>query len=313
MEQRSHSSAAVGFQPGIVRVTVLGTGLMGAPMAANLCGSGFDVCVWNRSRAKAEALAQHGARVAETPSGAVQGAHVVILMLQDAQAVEAVLFEAGVANELDRDALVIDMSSIPPAVARDHGRRLGQMGIAYLDAPVSGGTRGAAEATLAIMVGGASADLERARPVFEALGRPTLVGPVGSGQLSKCVNQVIVGVTIGAVAEGILLAAAGGADPAAVREAIRGGFAESRILHEHGRRMIERDWKPGGMVHSEVKDMHTALRAVPSLNLPLTSLASGLYEDLLAAGFGEHDHSALLLALERMNAIEREDHDVSRG
>lgn len=284
------------------RVALLGTGLMGAPMARRLLQAGFDVAVWNRTRAKAEPLAADGARVTETAAEAVAGAAVVITMLSDGPAVTDALFGAGRAAEaLAPAALVIDMSSIPPATARDHAQRLGSHGRRHLDAPVSGGVRGAAAGTLAVMVGGEEADFLEAAPVFAAFGRATRVGPSGAGQVAKLANQVIVGVTIGAVAEALLLAAAGGADPAAVREAIRGGFAESRILEEHGRRMLERDFRPGGTVSTQIKDLQTALDAAAEggVSLPLTRDARDRYAFLRdAMGGGGYDHAALLLQLE---------------
>lgn len=285
-----------------LRIAVLGTGLMGAPMARRLLGAGFEIAAWNRSRDKAEPLASDGARVADTAAEAVAGAAVVITMLTDGAAVTDVLFGAsGAAEALEPDALVIDMSSISPAVARDHAARLAARGRRHLDAPVSGGTRGAAAGELAIMVGGAEADFTAAAPLFAAMGRATRVGPSGAGQLAKLANQVIVGVTIGAVAEALLLAAAGGADPAAVRDAIRGGFAESRILEEHGRRMIERNFLPGGKVRTHIKDLDAALaEALDSgVTLPLTQNARDRFAFVRdAMGGGGYDHTALLLQLE---------------
>lgn len=284
------------------RIALLGTGLMGAPMARRLIAAAFDVAVWNRTPAKAEPLAADGATVAGTAAEAVAHAAVVITMLSDGPAVTDALFGAGRAAEaLAPGALVIDMSSIPPGVARDHAQRLGSHGRRHLDAPVSGGVRGAAAGTLAVMVGGEEADFLEAAPVFAAFGRATRVGPSGAGQVAKLANQVIVGVTIGAVAEALLLAAAGGADPAAVREAIRGGFAESRILEEHGRRMLERDFRPGGTVSTQIKDLQTALDAAAEggVALPLTRDARDRYAFLRdAMGGGGYDHAALLLQLE---------------
>lgn len=285
----------------------LGTGLMGAPMAANLLKAGFILTVWNRTGAKTRPLADAGAGVADAPAGVAEGADAVISMLENGPVVTEVLFDRGVADALAPGALVIDMASIPPSTARDHAGRLEKKGVGHLDAPVSGGTRGAAEGTLAIMAGGALEDFERAREILQALGRATHVGPAGAGQLAKCTNQVIVAITIGAVAEGLLLAAAGGADPAAVREAITGGFADSRILQEHGRRMIERDFVPGGPIRMQMKDLNTALDAAAeaSLALPITSMIKELFQALLDAGGNDFDHSALLLELERQSPTVR--------
>jgi 2-hydroxy-3-oxopropionate reductase len=284
-------------------VAFLGIGLMGAPMAANLLRGGFALTVWNRTSAKAAALAADGARVASTAADAVRGADFVVTMLSNGPAVEDVLFgTGGAADAIGKGAVVIDMSSIPPATARAHAKRLAARGIAHIDAPVSGGTGGARDGKLVIMVGGQPQDFERARPVFTPLGNPTLVGRSGAGQLAKLCNQAIVGITIGAVAEALLLAAAGGADPAAVRQALMGGFADSRILQEHGQRMLNRRFLPGFTIVNQVKDLDTVLDTArqAKLRLPLSEQVTDLFKDLLkdAARF---DHSALLLELERLN------------
>ncbi len=290
------------------KIAFLGIGLMGAPMARNLIAGGFAVTVWNRDTAKAQALAAAGAKVAPSPAAATKGAGTVITMLANGPAVETVMFGAdGAAGVLSEGTLVIDMSSSPPEMARDHAKRLASKGVDYLDAPVSGGTVGAAEGKLAIMVGGESRVIERALPVFTRLGTPTLVGPVGSGQLAKLCNQAIVAVTIGVVAEALLLAEAGGADPAAVRQAIMGGFAQSRVLTSHGNRMILRDFVPGGPAAHQLKDCETIVAAAKAakLSLPFAETALGLFRDLVAHGGARYDHSALLLELERRNAPSR--------
>lgn len=288
------------------RIAFLGIGLMGTPMAERLIAAGRDVVVWNRTRAKAEAIA--GARVAKTPAEAAAAAEVLIAMLENGPVVEAVLFGAeGAAPALAPGSLVIDMGSSPPPLARDHAQRFAARGIGYLDAPVSGGVVGARAGTLAIMAGGAAEDFARAKPIFELLGRPSRVGPPGSGQLAKCCNQAIVAITIGAVAEALLLAAASGADPAAVREALLGGFADSRILALHGKRMIERDFLPGGRARVQLKDQDTILAAAKDagLRLPLSECVTALYRDLVGHGGSELDQNALLLELERLNAPAR--------
>jgi 2-hydroxy-3-oxopropionate reductase len=266
------------------RIALLGTGLMGAPMARRLLAAGFPLTAWNRSRAKAEALAVHGATVAETAAEAVRG----------------------VAEAMPAGATLIDMSSIPPSTARDHAARLAARGVDYLDAPVSGGTLGAEAGTLAIMAGGEADVFERAVPVFAPMGRAVRVGPSGSGQLAKLANQAIVGITIGAVAEALLLVERGGADPAAVREAIRGGFAESRILEVHGRRMIERDFVPGGKVVTQIKDLETIVRTADEigLDLPLSRNVLRRYIELRERqDAGDLDHAALFLQLEAANPL----------
>ncbi len=288
------------------RIAFLGIGLMGTPMAERLVAAGRDVVLWNRTRAKAEAIG--GTCVAATPAAAAAEADVLITMLETGPVVEAALFGPdGAAAPLKRGALVIDMSSSPPPLARDHAQRFAARGIGYRDAPVSGGVVGARAGTLAIMAGGNAADFARAKPIFELLGRPTLVGPAGSGQLAKCCNQAIVAITIGAVAEALLLAAASGADPVAVREALLGGFADSRILQLHGKRMIERDFLPGGRARVQLKDQDTILAAAKAakLQLPLSQCVTALYRDLVNQGGSELDQNALLIQLERINAPAR--------
>lgn len=286
-------------------IAFLGTGLMGAPMARRLLGAGFAVAAWNRTRAKAEALAADGATVAATAADAAAQADVVVTMLENGAIVGDVLFGPdGAAGALKPGGVVIDMSSIPPAVAREHALQLAEMGLRHIDAPVSGGTRGAAEGTLAIMAGGAAETFDDVKPVFAPMGRAIRVGPSGAGQLSKLANQVIVAVTIGAVSEALLLASAGGADAGAVREAIRGGFAESRILQEHGLRMVERNFVPGGPVRLQVKDLETALDAAAEagVTLPLLQDVRDRFVELRdGLGGSNYDHSALLLQLEALS------------
>jgi 2-hydroxy-3-oxopropionate reductase len=285
------------------RIAFMGIGLMGEPMAMRLLRAGYPVSVWNRTAEKTRHLVERGARAAHTPSEAAAAATIVITMLADGPSVEAVLFEKAMASAIPAGSVVIDMSSIPPSLARDHANRLHALGIHHLDAPVSGGTKGASDGTLAIMVGGKPSAYETAKPILEVLGRPTWVGPGGSGQIAKLANQAIVAATIGAVAEALLLAAAGGADPAKVREALSGGFADSPILQQHGQRMLDRAWVPGGPMRMQVKDLRTilAVAAELKLELPLSRAVAELFEASQAAGLGDHDHSALLLEIERRN------------
>lgn len=290
------------------KIAVLGIGLMGAPMARRLIDAGFSVTVWNRTRAKADALKADGAVVAGTAAEAADRSDVVITMLENGAVVTDVLFGQDVADGLSPGAVVVDMSSIPPSVARDHATRLAERGIRHVDAPVSGGTVGAVEGTLAIMAGGDAGVVADLSPVFAAMGRVTHVGPSGAGQLAKLANQAIVAVTIGAVSEALLLAAAGGADPAAVREAIRGGFAESRILDLHGGRMVERNFVPGGTARVQLKDLDTIMETADELglDLPLTRDVRDRFRRLVdELGHAAVDHSGLLLELEARNAPHR--------
>jgi len=277
---------------------------MGAPMARNIAQAGFSVRVWNRSIAKAEALSDV-ADVFNTARDAAMGADVVITMLKNGETVTDVLFgKSGVANAAKAQALFVDMSSIQPSLARDHAAELEIRGLRYLDAPVSGGEKGATDGTLAIMAGGDTTDYLDAESLFASMGRSTHVGIHGAGQVAKLANQVIVAVSIGAVAEALLLAQEGGCDPAAVREALMGGFATSRILELHGERMLNRDWVPGGPLELQLKDLNNALDVAKKagLRLPLTEQATTAFRELTHdMDMGRNDHSAYLRWLEVQN------------
>lgn len=285
------------------RIAFLGTGLMGAPMVRRLLQAGHRVTVWNRDTAKAQALVADGAIYAPSPSEAVADADLVFTMLSDGAAVGSVLFEQGAAAAMRAGACVIDCSSIAPDIARDHAARLGTLGIDHIDCPVSGGTIGAAAGSLALMAGGEDNLIRSLADVFAPLGRLTHVGPHGAGQVCKLANQQIVAITIGAVAEAMMLVEAGGADRAKFRDAIRGGFAESRILDLHGARMVARDFTPGGPSRLQLKDLNSVndLAASNGLTLPLTEAVTQGFAAFVAAGHGETDHAGLLLHLEAIN------------
>lgn len=284
-------------------IAFFGIGLMGKPMALNLLKAGYQITVWNRTTSKAEALAVEGAKVALTPTDAAH-ADILITMLEAGPQVRAVIELA--IDTIAPGALVIDMSSTRQEEGESLHQRLAERGIHFLDAPVSGGVLGAEAATLAIMVGGSAEQFSRAEPVLSAMGRPTLVGPAGCGQLAKLCNQLIVGSTLNIVAEALLLAQAGGADPTAVRKAIRGGFAESRILEVHGQRMLDRNFMPGGQVKSQTKDMENILIAAANagISLPVAALVTEHYRSLLPLT-PNADQSAVLLALELHNPGKR--------
>lgn len=284
-------------------IAFFGIGLMGKPMALNLLNAGYRVKVWNRTIAKAEALMPFGAAVAQTPLSAAD-ADILITMLAAGPEVRSVIEEA--LPGIKSGALVIDMSSTKQSEAQQFSSMLATSGIHFIDAPVSGGVLGAEAATLAIMAGASPEQFERALPVLSVMGRPTRVGPAGCGQIAKLCNQLIVGGTINIIAEAMLLAQAGGADPAAMRAAIRGGFAESRILDVHGQRMLERNFVPGGQVKTQLKDLENILNAAKAANLhlPLTELVTEHFK-VLAQTDPTADHSAILIALERMNQGQR--------
>ena len=286
----------------MTQVTLLGTGLMGAPMARNLVAAGLEVTVWNRSLEKARAIT--GAAVAETPEGAVEGAPIVISMLSDGPTSDAVQTRA--MDRFARGAVWVEMGSIKPEEARAHAARFADAGIGYVDAPVSGGTKGAEGGTLAIMAGGDADTFAAVKEVLSVLGRPVHVGPVGAGQLSKLANQAIVACTIGAVAEAMLLLQQGGADPAAVRDALKGGFADSTILQQHGARMTTGNFVPGGLTKFQIKDLDNVLAEAASLSLtlPTVTAINDRFKRLRdAMDGGEMDHSALYLELKDLNGL----------
>jgi 2-hydroxy-3-oxopropionate reductase len=285
----------------MANIAFLGIGLMGAPMSTRLHQAGHQVTVWNRSREKAEALRSHGLIVATSAVEAVKDAEFVISMLTNGEAVLHLLNQLGIAAAMQKGASFIDMSSIAPSEARLIDTMLGQKSVAALDAPVSGGTVGAEHGTLAIMVGGDKTAFERALPIFEPMGRATYVGPSGAGQVAKLCNQQIVAITIGAVAEALHLAERSGADPAAMRAAIRGGFAESRILELHGQRMLDRNFTPGGRSSVQLKDLTNILNlaAETQTATPLSQQLFDRFQRLVTDLSGaDLDHSALLLELE---------------
>ena len=284
----------------------VGLGLMGRPMCLNLHAAGARLAVHNRTGSVAQALARPGLEPVPTPAEAARAADIVIVMVADTPAVEQVLFgENGLAEGLRPGALVIDMGTTAVVPTRAFARRLAEQGVDYVDAPVSGGQIGAVDGTLTIMAGGRVEAIERARPVFEVLGKSlTHVGDVGAGQVAKAANQVIVGLNIGAVAEAFALVESAGVDPARVRQALMGGFAGSRILEVHGQRMIDEQFEPGGKITTQHKDLRQALElgALHGQDLPATRLNMQLYERLIDEGFGALDHSALIKALRKRGA-----------
>ena len=288
-----------------MNITLLGCGLMGTPMTRRLLQAGYPVTVWNRTPAKAEALVADGAICASTPAKACANADIVITMLEHGGVVESVMWGAqGAAHGMLPGSLHIDMSSILPAQARAHAQRMSTHGLHSLDAPVSGGTLGAEAGTLAIMAGGQTEHYARATAVLSALGRPVHVGPHGAGQLAKLANQMIVGITIGAVAEALLMVEKGGANPEKVREALRGGFAESRILEVHGQRMVEQDFQKRGSLAIQLKDMQNAVTTASEMGFsaPITDALRDLYDAAADHGLAELDQSALYLELKARQA-----------
>lgn len=289
-----------------MKIGFLGIGLMGLPMVRNLASAGHEVAVWNRSRSKAEAVADV-AIIVDAPADVALDAGVIISMLADGPTTQAVLDGGGVISAAKVGAVIVNMGSVEPARDVALGQKAQVAGVHYLDAPVSGGVAGAEAATLAILAGGTADAVAIAKPVFDALGRVTHVGPAGAGQTVKLANQLIVGATIGAVAEGLKLAESAGCDPAIVREALRGGFADSRIMELHGDRMARRDFEPGAKASTQLKDMRNAMAVIAQaeLQLPIAAQVTQAYSDLVEVrGGGELDHAAYYLWLEMTGAPE---------
>jgi len=285
------------------KIGFIGIGLMGFPMAKNILKAGYSLKAFNRSPNKAEQLKEFGAEITTSIDDVVNNSDVVITMLTDDTAINEVMDSPNFLENLKSSATVIDMSSVKPTTATKYGNNLKSKNIKYLDAPVSGGTIGAEEASLAIMVGGEQDVFNEAFDVLKAMGNPTLVGPVGSGQVSKLANQIIVGLTIGAVAEAITLCEKAGANPNKMIKALSGGWADSKILQTHGKRMIDKDFTPKGRTSVHLKDMNNILECANSHNthLPISNLVKEMYKTLVGNGHGETDHSSLYKEIERIN------------
>jgi len=281
----------------------IGIGLMGFPMAKNLLMSDYKLKVFNRSHDKAERLKEFGAVISTSVKDVVTNSDVIITMLTDDAAVEKVMGDEEFINNISANATVIDMSSVNPVLTKKFAEILKEKNINYLDAPVSGGTLGAEEATLAIMVGGEEKIFNDCFDILKKLGNPTLVGPVSSGQISKLANQIIVGVTIGAVAEAVTLCEKSGTDPSKMIEALSGGWADSKILQTHGKRMIHKDFSPKGKTTTQLKDMRNIINAgkAADLHLPISSLIKEMYINLVEDGHGNTDHSSLYNEIEKIN------------
>ena len=281
----------------------IGIGLMGFPMAKNLLKSGYNIKAYNRSQDKADRLKEFGAEISTSIKDVVTNSDVVIAMLTDDAAVEKVMGSDEFVKNIKSNTTVIDMSSINPMLSKKCAKVLKEKNINYLDAPVSGGTIGAEEASLAIMVGGDEKIFKECYELLKILGNPTLVGPVTSGQISKLANQIIVGVTIGAVAEAVTLCEKSGTNPSKMIEALSGGWADSKILQTHGKRMIDKDFSPKGKTTTQLKDMTNIIDAGKAVetHLPISSLIKEMYKDLVTDGHGNTDHSSLYIAIEKIN------------
>ena len=286
-----------------MKIAFIGTGLMGYPMAKNLINKKLNLTVFSRTLEKAKPLEKLGAIIANSLGEAVKEADIVITMLTDDEAVEKVLGNQEFLNNLKNPSTVIDMSSIKPKIAIQYGKLLKDRNIHFLDAPVSGGTIGAEEGSLAIMVGGDQNVFDGAFDTLKIMGNPTLVGPIGSGQVSKLANQIIVGVTIGAVAEAITLCEKAGVDANKFIKALSGGFADGKILQNHGKRMIDKDFSPKGKVSTHLKDMNNILECAGDFKtkLPISNLIQEMFKSLVDQGNSNDDHSALYKEIENIN------------
>jgi 2-hydroxy-3-oxopropionate reductase len=288
-------------------VGFIGLGLMGRPMALHLAKAGHALHLWARRPASLEPFRDTTARVHVSAAEVARHADIVFTMVADAPDVEAVVFGAdglvaGVAGAVPSRLTFVDMSTIAPAAAQDFGARLSAKGIRFLDAPVSGGEIGAINATLTIMVGGEPGDFERVKPLLELLGKSiTLIGPFGAGQVAKAANQILTAVTTAAVAEALNFAAKSGVDPARVREALLGGFAYSKILENHGQRMLDRNFRPGFKAWMHQKDLRIVMSEAHRLGLmlPNTAATAQLFNAVVGSGMGEEDSVAVLKLLEK--------------
>jgi len=281
----------------------IGIGLMGFPMAKKLLKSGYKLKAFNRSQDKAERLKEFGAVISTSIKDVVTNSDVIITMLTDDTAVEKVMGNEEFIKNISANTTVIDMSSVNPVLTKKYAEILKKKDINYLDAPVSGGTIGAEESSLAIMVGGEERIYNECFDLLKKLGNPTLVGPVSSGQISKLANQIIVGVTIGAVAEAVTLCEKSGTNPSKMIEALSGGWADSKILQTHGKRMINKDFSPKGKTTTQLKDMTNIINAskAEGLHLPISSLIKKMYKNIVDDGFGNTDHSSLYNEIKKLN------------
>ncbi|GAB4519260.1 MAG: 2-hydroxy-3-oxopropionate reductase [Anaerolineae bacterium] len=289
-------------------VGFIGLGIMGKPMALNVLKAGFPLVVHNRSRGPVEELVAAGARDGGSPKGVAEQAEIILMCLPDSPDVQAVVEGPnGVFEGISPGKVIVDMSTISPVVARDLAAKAEKLGAEMLDAPVSGGDIGARQGTLSIMVGGKPEVFERVLPVFQAMGKNIVrIGDAGAGQVAKACNQIVVALTIEAISEAMVLAAKAGVDPARVREALLGGFAQSRILDVHGQRFLDRNFKPGFKARLHEKDLKIAMETgrTYGVPLPVTGLVHEMYTSLLATGKAEEDHSALVTLLESLAGAE---------
>lgn len=290
------------------RIGFIGLGIMGRPMAEHLLDAGYAVTVWNRTRSKMQALVERGAAAGESPKDVAARSDITITMVADTpDAVDVILGTEGVIHGARRGSVVVDMSTISPVATREIARQLGERGVEMLDAPVSGGERGAIDATLSIMVGGKPEVFERVLPVFQKMGKQIVhLGASGAGQVTKACNQLVLSLTLLGVAEALTLARKAGVDPAKVRAALLGGFAQSRVLELHGQRMLDRNFEPGFRTRLYHKDMGIVMETGRSAGMPLVggALAAQLYQIAMNQGLEEKDYSVLARVIAGLAGVE---------
>jgi len=291
-----------------MKIGFIGLGIMGRPMALNLLGAGHELTVWARRAESMQPLLDAGASAADSPAGVAGAVDLLISIVADAPDVEQVMLgEQGVVSAARAGLVAVDMSTIRPAAARDIGARLREQAVDFLDAPVSGGEVGAIAGSLSIMVGGSVAAFQTARPAFECMGKNIVhVGDAGAGQVAKAANQIVTGAGVLTVAEALNFAARSGVDPAKVREALLGGFAYSKILENHGQRMLDRNFKPGFKSWMHQKDMNIVMQSAHELGmcLPVAAATAQMYNAMVGSGLGEEDSVAILKLLERLSGGE---------
>jgi len=288
-----------------IRIGLLGTGLMGQPVARRLAAAGYPVAVWNRSPEKALSLVSSGVQIKQSASQLIADNDVILCLLSDATACEEVLFNQDALQSMGKNTIIIMMSTLSPDIVVEQARKARSVQAHYIDMPVSGGTMGANNGSLSLMAGGNKQLIDSLRPLLSHLGRVTHVGDTGAGQLTKLANQIIVAGTLSLLSEAFILAERGGADPAKVREALLGGFADSTLLQHQGERMVKGDFKARGAAKWQLKDTRSAVALAEKLNLtlPLTETVNQLFSQMIEAGEGDLDHCAIIKQIQRLNGV----------
>ena len=288
-----------------MRIGLLGTGLMGQPVARRLVAAGYPVTVWNRSQEKALQLASAGVKIEQSASQLLADSELIICLLSDATACDEVIFNHDALQYIGPDTIILMMSTLSPDIVVEQARKAHSVQAHYVDLPVSGGTTGAEKGSLSLMAGGDRQLIDSLRPLLSHLGKVTHVGEVGAGQLTKLANQIIVAGTLSLLSEAFTLAQRGGADPEKVREALLGGFADSTLLQHQGERMVKGDFKARGAAKWQLKDTRSAVALAKQLNLtlPLTETVNRLFSQMIDAGEGDLDHCAIIKQIQRLNKV----------